>query len=159
MTIVALSLLAIVLLIFIIGLSMPARREYLRQSELKASPDKVFRAVTDVASQPAWRSDVKEIKVVDSISWTEIPYRGTPLTFRVKQKVENHIFEIEIVESASINGSWIGIFEQNGTGTKVEFKEVIVVKNPFMRVMSVLFTDLDKTMDLYMRNLRNKLGE
>lgn len=159
MTIVALSFLAIALLVFIIGLTMPARREYLRQGEFKAAPDRVFRIVSDVAAQANWRSDVKEIIVADSITWTEIPYSGTPLTFRIKQKVENHIFEIEIIKPASINGSWIGVFEESGSGTKIEFKEVIVVKNPFLRVFSAVFLDLDKTMDVYMLNLKNTLGE
>lgn len=159
MTVVALSILALVALVFVIGLLLPKQREFVKTAHLKSSNEKVFQIVTDVENQPSWRSDVQEIKVIDPNTWTEIPKKGTPITFKTKQKIQNQLFEIEIIEPKSFKGYWVGTFEQTATGTKVVFKEVVTIDNPLFRVMSILFVDLDKTMDIYIAHLKTKLGE
>jgi hypothetical protein len=153
------SVLALVAVVFLIGLLLPKQRAFVKEADLKSPPEQVFQTVTDVGLQAAWRSDVKEIKVINQNTWTEIPKKGTPITFRTKQKVENRIFEIEIVAPENIKGYWVGTFEARATGTKVVFKEVVTIENPFFRVFGWLFVDLDKTMKLYMDNLKTKLGE
>jgi len=158
-TITTLFILAIIALIFTIGLILPKQREFVKTAEFKSSPQKVFQLVTDFQSQKNWRSDVQEIKVIDQNTWTEIPQKGMPITFKTKKKVENQIFEIEIIEPKNFNGYWIGTFEPTSKGTKVVFKEVILIENPFYRVLSSMFVDLDKTMEIYMSNLKTKLGE
>ena len=159
MTVAVLSILALFAIVIVIGLFLPRQREFVKTANFNSSIEKVFQSVTDVANQTSWRSDVQEIKIIDQDTWTEIPQKGTPITFKTKQKVQNQLFEIEIIEPKSFNGHWVGTFEQTTSGTKVVFKEVITIDNPFFRVMSLLFIDLDKTMELYMNNLKTKLGE
>jgi hypothetical protein len=159
MTVAVLSILALVGLVFAIGLLLPKQRAYLKTADLKSSPESVFQIVTDFENQTLWRNDVQEIKVIDQNTWTEVPKKGTPITFKTKRKIQNQLFEIEIIEPRSFNGYWVGTFEQTPTGTKVLFKEVIVIENPLSRVFSAVFVDLDKTMEVYMNNLRTKLGE
>jgi hypothetical protein len=127
---------------------------------LNSDVNKVFNIVTDFKNQTTWRNDVKEIIVIDNNTWTEVPQKGTVITFKVKQKVENEIFEIEIIEPKNFNGYWVGTFKTTKVnGTAIEFKEVITISNPFLRTLSFLFVDLNKTMDLYLQNLKQKLGE
>jgi hypothetical protein len=127
---------------------------------LNSDVTKVFNIVTDFKNQTTWRNDVKEIIVIDENTWTEVPKKGTAITFKVKQKVENEIFEIEIIEPKNFNGYWVGTFKTTKVnGTAIEFKEVITISNPFFRTLSFLFVDLNKTMDLYLQNLKQKLGE
>lgn len=159
MTVAVLSIVALVALVFVIGLFIPKQKEYLKTTDLKSSPESVFQIVTDFENQTLWRNDVQEIKVIDQNTWTEVPKKGTPITFRTKQKIQNQLFEIEIIEPKSFQGYWVGAFEQIPTGTKVVFKEVVVIENPFFRVMSTIFVDLDQTMEVYMSNLKAKLGE
>lgn len=154
------GLLSLVLLVFIAGLMLPRQRTFVKKAIFQASPERVFGLVRDVERQPAWRSDVQEIKVIDAQSWMEVPKKGTPLTFKVRQSIENRLFEIEIVEPKSFSGYWVGTFEETKTGgTAVVFKEVVVIANPFFRVMARLFVDLNSTMDVYMHNLKAQLGE
>ena len=95
-----------------------------------------------------------------SLTWCYYNRGEYKITFKVKQKVENEIFEIEIIEPKNFNGYWVGTFKQtNKNQTAIEFKEVITISNPFFRTLSYLFVDLDKTMDLYLQNLKQKLGE
>lgn len=150
---------SIVALVFLIGLFLPATKEHVITAQFKASPESVFETVTNVQQQTSWRSDLKDIQLLSPDKWTEIPKRGNPITFQVLSKIQNERFEIAIVETSGFHGQWIGTFEKSVQGTKVEFKEVITVPNPFFRVISALFFDLDKTMELYMANLRTHLGE
>jgi hypothetical protein len=160
MTYLLVSVVAIIAIVLIIGLFLPKERTFTKTAVLNSDVTKVFNLVTDFKNQTTWRNDVKEIIVIDENTWTEVPKKGTAITFKVKQKVENEIFEIEIIEPKNFNGYWIGTFKQTKENqTAIEFKEVVIVSNPFFRTISYLFVDLDKTMDLYLQNLKQKLGE
>jgi hypothetical protein len=159
MTVAILSVLVIIAFVFVVGILLPKQRDFVKQADLNSPPEKVFQVVTDFANQTLWRDDVQEIKVIDEKTWTEVPKKGTPITFRVERKVENQLFEIEIIEPKNFNGYWIGTFEETKNGTKVVFKEVVTIENPFFRVLSSIFVDLDKAMEVYMNNLKTKLGK
>jgi len=151
---------AISAIVLIIGLLLPKERTFTKTAVLNSDVSKVFNIVTDFKNQTTWRKDVKEIIVIDNVTWTEVPKKGTPITFKVKQKVENEIFEIEIIEPKSLNGYWVGTFKQTKPNeTAIEFKEVVTISNPFFRTLSYLFVDLDKTMDSYLENLKQKLSK
>jgi hypothetical protein len=160
MTYLLVSIVAIMAIVLIIGLFLPKERTFTKTALLNSDVTKVFNLVTDFKNQTSWRNDVKEIIVIDENTWTEVPKKGTAITFKVKQKVENEIFEIEIIEPKNFNGYWTGTFKQTKENqTAIEFKEVVTVSNPFFRTISYVFVDLDKTMDLYLQNLKQKLGE
>lgn len=159
-TYLLISIATIIAIVLIIGLFLPKERTFTRTALLNSDVTKVFHLVTDFKNQTTWRNDVKAIIVIDNNSWTEVPKNGTAITFKVKQKVENEIFEIEIIEPKNFNGYWVGTFKQTKRGeTAIEFKEVVTISNPFFRTLSYLFVDLDKTMDLYLENLKQKLSE
>ena len=160
MTYLLISIFAIITIVMIIGLFLPKERTFTKTAVLNSDVTKVFNIVTDFKNQTSWRNDVKEIIVIDNNTWTEVPKKGTAITFKVKQKVENEIFEIVIIEPKNFNGYWIGTFKQTKVNqTAIEFKEVITISNPFFRTISYVFVDLDKTMNLYLQNLKQKLGE
>ncbi|MCZ8298419.1 MAG: hypothetical protein O9297_14510 [Flavobacterium sp.] len=160
MTYLLISIVAIITIVLIIGLFLPKERTFTKTAVLNSDVTKVFNIVTDFKNQTSWRNDVKEIIVIDNNTWTEVPKKGTAITFKVKQKVENEIFEIVIIEPKNFNGYWIGTFKQTKVNqTAIEFKEVITISNPFFRTISYVFVDLDKTMDLYLQNLKQKLVE
>jgi hypothetical protein len=160
MTYLLISIVAIIAIVLIIGLFLPKERTFTKKAVLNSDVTKVFNIVTDFKNQTTWRNDVKEIIVIDNNTWTEVPKKGTAITFKVKQKIENEIFEIEIVEPKNFNGYWVGTFKQtNQNATEIEFKEVVTISNPFFRTLSYLFVDLDKTMDLYLENLKQKLSK
>ncbi|MGF1637172.1 MAG: SRPBCC family protein [Cyclobacteriaceae bacterium] len=155
-----LSIVAIIALAYFIGLMLPKEQVFVKEAILNSPTHEVFRLVTDVDSQTNWRADVKEVKVIDDQTWTEVPQKGSPITFRTKQKIENQLFEIEIIEPKSFNGYWVGTFESiDNQKTRVIFKEVIRIENPFFRLLSHIFVDLDKTMEDYMTNLKNQLDK
>lgn len=150
----------IITIVLAIGLFLPKERTFTKTAVLHSDVAEVFNLVTDFKNQTIWRNDVKEIIIIDDNTWIEVPEKGTSITFKVKQKIENKVFEIEIIEPDNFNGYWIGTFKQTKKNqTVIEFKEVITVSNPFFRTLSYFFIDLDKTMDIYLQNLKQKLGE
>lgn len=159
MTYFLISIVAIIAMVFIIGLFIPKERTFTKTAVLHSDVNKVFNLVSDFKNQTTWRNDVKEVIVIDGNTWTEVPKKGTPITFKTKQKIQNELFEIEIIEPKNFSGYWVGTFEQTTAGTKVVFKEVVTIDNPLFRVMSLIFVDLDKTMEVYLNNLKTKLGE
>ncbi len=160
MTYLLVFVVALIAIVLIIGLFLPKERTFKKTAVLNSDVTKVFNLVSDFKNQTTWRNDVKEIIGIDENTWTEVPKKGTAITFKVKQKIENEIFEIEIIEPKNFNGYWVGTFKQTKENqTAIEFKEVVTISNPFFRTISYFFVDLDKTMDLYLQNLKQKLDE
>jgi hypothetical protein len=160
MTYLLVFVVALIAIVLIIGLFLPKERTFTKTAVLNSDVTKVFNLVSDFKNQTTWRNDVKEIIGIDENTWTEVPQKGTAITFKVKQKIVNEIFEIEIIEPKNFNGYWVGTFKHTKENrTAIEFKEVVTISNPFFRTISYLFVDLDKTMDLYLQNLKQKLGE
>jgi hypothetical protein len=160
MTYLLVFVVALIAIVLIIGLFLPKERTFTKTAVLNSDVTKVFNLVSDFKNQTTWRNDVKEIIGIDENTWTEVPKKGTAITFKVKQKIVNEIFEIEIIEPKNFNGYWVGTFKHTKENqTAIEFKEVVTISNPFFRTISYLFVDLDKTMDLYLQNLKQKLGE
>jgi len=87
MTYLLISIVAIIAIVLIIGLFLPKERTFTKTAVLNSDVNKVFNIVTDFKNQTTWRNDVKEIIVIDNNTWTEVPKKGTVITFKVKQKV------------------------------------------------------------------------
>lgn len=152
----------LLLLPLVVGLFIPRERTYAHAYNFASPVEKVFAAVTDVEGQPAWRADVKAIEILETtpnLKWREVLHKGPAITFQERRKLENRLFEIEIVESA-FGGRWVGTFEPlSDGGTRVTFTETSIIANPFLRTVSILVIDLNKTISEYTSNLRKHLGE
>ncbi len=145
-------------ILLVIGSILPSQREFNRIAIIEAPLSTVFSTVTNIKAQEKWRNDVKQIKVIDSETWTEIPKKGTPIAFKITELVKNQLLRIDIIEPKSFNGYWVGKFESiSENQTKVDFTEVAIVNNLFFKIISRLFVDLNKTMDVYIENLKSKL--
>ncbi len=150
-------LMVLVAIVYVIGYFLPSQRTFIKTATLKSEIEEVFNLVTDIKKQPEWHKDVKEIQMIDSTTWTEVPYRGTPITFRTASKQPYTHFEIEIVEPTNFKGYWVGTFTSVPNGTMVVFKEVVIIDQPILKVFSWLFVNLDKIMDEYLTQLKQKL--
>ena len=56
MIVAALSVPALVLLVFVVGLLLPKQREFVKEADIKSSPESVFQLVSDVERQVYWRN-------------------------------------------------------------------------------------------------------
>jgi len=160
---IALIVIAIIIVLpLLVGMFLPNERVFIKKAQFKSNPQQIWDVITNVKGQEEWRNDVKLIEMIESKKgaekWTEIPRQGQPITFQVKAYQEPNRYDIEIVDS-SFSGYWEGRIKKENGKTFIEFKEVAIIKNPYFKILAYLFFDLNKTMDLYLLNLKNKLGE
>lgn len=162
MNIALIILIIIILLPLIVGFFLPQRNSYIRTAILKSSPQEIWDVISNMEAQIEWRDDLKAIHMISvkngEEKWTEIPKGGRSISFQIKTYQPPNRLDIEIIDSA-FKGYWEGRIMETATGTKVEFKEIVDIRNPYFRVISYLFVDLGKVMDLYMTNLKKRLGE
>lgn len=140
---VAFIILATILILpLVVGLFLPSERTFIKTAELKSSPQKIWDVITDIKGQEKWRDDVREIQMISTEQgaekWTEIPKKGQPITFQTKTYQPTSRFDIEIVDSG-FSGYWEGKIERENNLTKIEFKEIAMIKNPYFRVIAYLF--------------------
>ena len=75
------ALAAAVVIVIAIGALLPRQHTASRTAHFRAAPEAVWRAITDVATFPAWRTDVKRVEVLPPlfrfVARFVIGYHGT----------------------------------------------------------------------------------
>ena len=151
-TYIFIAIAGIILLVFIAGLLLPDERTATSECFYNASPEKVYNALINNADY-GYRSDLEEIVIVEEKD-------GSVIRFRTVRKVPHSLYEFEIVKGNGFTGYWKGELKVTSTGgTHFTSTEIIRMKNPFLKVASRLFFDLEKFMHTYQNDLRVKLSE
>jgi hypothetical protein len=147
--------------ILIYGSYLPEERYLTKIYHFKSSKQKVWESVRNIENQTSWRSDLKEVTILskDPETWKEKTSSGSEMTFATVELLENSVWKMKIIEPTYLEGNWVGTFQDLEDGTEIRFRESVRVKNPFFRILSFLFFDIDKTMNLYIHNLSLHLGE
>lgn len=135
----------------------------MRKSEITAEFDAeittVWNRVTDNVHYE-WRSDLDRIVLSEGGErFTEYTKDGyaTEFTITVKEFCKRYEFDME---NKNFSGHWTGIFtELEGGRTRIDFTEVLHMKNPVMELLSYLFMNLRKMQKVYVDDLRKALGE
>lgn len=106
-----------------------------------------------------WRSDLERVEVIEDTIFIEhtVDKKWTRFVITKKEPYTSYEFHME---NDFFNGQWIGTFsELSKGGTQFTLSENIVVKNPFLRILSYFFWDLKKIQDIYISDLKKKLQE
>lgn len=160
LTLIALSLILAAALLWAVRLPRTRAAEATR--ELAAPVERVFAVVTDI-EDASWRSDLKDVRVLDRTPgrevWEEIPHRGPPIRFRTRARVSPERFEIEIVDGNGFGGHWVGEFHVVAPDrTRLRFVETAFTEGLVPTVMSHLFFDPERAVRTYLDDLARKLG-
>lgn len=156
MCVVFFTFVAVVITIAVIGVLLPNPRVEMKTVQISAPIESVWKRVTDYASQTDWRRDLQKVEVNEVLpQWTEIPNVGSQVTFREREKRAPTRYAIEIIPENGFGGYSTLELEENNEGTKLFITEISEISNPFRRVLSFLFYDPSKRMDLYLEDLRN----
>ena len=153
----------IITLVLITGLLLPGKRIGSRQCFYNASPEKVYNVLINNTDY-GYRSDLKEIIIIESLDgievWDEIAKNGSVIRFKTARKEPFSLYEFDIIKGNGFPGHLKGGRQQTSTGgTHFSSTETIRMKNPFLKVLSYLFFDIEKFMDNYQNDLRVKLSE
>ena len=102
-----------------------------------------------------WRSDLKDVRIIDENNFIEITKNGVETYFRITEciKYQSWIFEIE---NKNIKGAWVGKFYVEDDKTILDFTETVVSKKLIFKPFISLY--LKRQQKIYFRDLKAKLN-
>ena len=103
----------------------------------------------------SWRSDLKDVKIIDENNFIEITKNGVETYFRITEciKYQSWIFEID---NKNIKGFWLGKFYSKGDKTILDFTENVVSKKVIFKPFISFY--LKRQQKIYFRDLKVKLN-
>jgi Polyketide cyclase / dehydrase and lipid transport len=160
-------ILAIFLLIIIIaaaiGFALPAHTEHTRTVTLKQSPDAIFAVLADVPSMPKWNTHMEKVEMlppIDGKEATKQTFQGgmTMTIVTAESLAPAHLVREMRDDGGPFLGSWTYEIAPAESGSTVVLKEKSEVKNPFFRLMMLIFGPT-KYMDDHLVDLARNFGE
>lgn len=79
----------------------------------------------------SWRSNIKEIKVLDDKRFVEIDHEGVETVFTIITFDENKKYEIDY-ENEDLKGHWVGLFYLTSQGAELDMVEDVEAKNALL---------------------------
>lgn len=155
-------LVAIVVVVVLVGYSLPVKHRAARERTFASSPEVVYATITNVEKFPEWRSKVKSVEVVS------LP--GGTRSFREKGGDGEILYVIDEAQPPTrlvtriadktlpFGGTWTYELAPAAAGTTLRITEDGEVYNPVFRFMSRFVFGQTATIDGYLDDLRKKLS-
>ena len=158
--ITVLSLITLIALVLITGLTLPVAHVASRTAKLKAPPQTVWDVIT---GPPDWRPDVRSFNNLPlrdgRQAWTEMSKDGRAITFERVESVPPRRTVTRIDPGLPFGGTWTYEIVPEQGGSALTITESGEVYNPVFRFVSRFFMGHTTTVDAYLKALRAKLGE
>ena len=158
--ITVLSLITLIALVLITGLTLPVAHVASRTARLKASPQTVWDVIT---GPPNWRPDVRSFNNLPlrdgRQAWTEMSKDGRAITFERVESVAPRRMVTRIDPGLPFGGTWTYEIVPEQDGSALTITENGEVYNPVFRFVSRFIMGHTATIDAYLKALRAKLGE
>ena len=103
-----------------------------------------------------WRSDLREIEVLNERQFVEYTKDGYATTFTITATDPYKRWEFDM-ENSNMKGHWIGVFTQKGDLTEIDFTENVTAKKFFMKPFVKGY--LKKQQAKYVADLRAALSK
>lgn len=126
-------------------------------SKITAKFDCDVREVWDIVTdfgRYEWRSDLRDVKIVDKDHFIEYSKSGYETKFSVKAVKFCERLELEI-ENENIKGHFVGLFFGLNNGSEIEFSEEIFAKKFFIKPFLSIY--LKKQQETYISDLKKAL--
>jgi uncharacterized protein YndB with AHSA1/START domain len=155
----------LILIIAVIGWSLPVRHRASMARAYRATPAGIYALITDAESFPSWRSDVKRVEILPANNgharWIETPKNGQPITFVVERSTPNQLLVTRIADTdLPFGGSWTYEIAPAGDGqTSLSLTEDGEVYNPIFRFASRFVMGHDATMKQYLAAVGTRFPE
>jgi uncharacterized protein YndB with AHSA1/START domain len=146
-----------------VGMVLPKEHRATSHATIKAPPDSVWAALTDVNEFPAWRDDVARVEVLPSRDghrlWREIG-KHDAITFEEVEADPPRRLVARIADpSLPFGGSWTYVVAPDAAGgSRVTITEDGVVYNPVFRFVSRFVFGHHATQQEFLRALGRRFG-
>jgi uncharacterized protein YndB with AHSA1/START domain len=160
---VAGGLALVVLVVLLVGWTLPVAHRATREATYRATPGQVFRLITDVKSFPQWRPSVKEVEVLPPVDgrsqFREIGKDGSIL-YQIDSIAPNEYLVTRIADrSLPFGGKWTYQLTPSGDSTTLRITEDGEVYNPIFRFVSRFVFGHTATMDRYLSDMGRRVGQ
>ncbi|HET7209069.1 MAG TPA: SRPBCC family protein [Terriglobales bacterium] len=150
-----------VALIIVVGWMLPKSHTVSRSIILHQPPAKVFALISDFASAPAWRPDVRQVEILPT-------FEGRA---RFRETGDNGAITMEVVEwnpprrlitriadsTLPFGGTWTFDLAPAGDGCRLQITEQGEIYNPVFRFVSRFIIGQNRTLQRYLDSLERKL--
>lgn len=157
-------LVALVLGVLVAGMLLPEEHHASRTLVTKQSPQAIWDAINDHASEPQWRSDVKSVMSLGERDgkpvWREDYKDGNKVTLMTTESKPPTRIVRELTDlEGPFSGRWEIDIVPTPEGSKVTVTEIGKVSNPFFRFVSKYIIGHTTFMERYLTGLAGKFGE
>ena len=156
-------LVAVVLLVYVIGLLVPKSHVASSSARYAASPDAIWASLTDVAAFPQWREDLSRVEILPDEDhqrgWREYGKQGT-ITYRVVESIPPRRLVSRIADpNLPYGGSWTYELAPAESGTRLTITERGEIYNPIFRFVARYVMGYTAAMNGMLRAIGTKHGE
>ena len=149
---------------YIAGLFIPRDHVASRRMDLKASPQRVWDVIADVARTPEWRTGVTRVQMQPQadgkMRFTETSSQGDIQFEILRQEAPVRQVVRVVDDDQPFGGIWTWDLEPHAEGgTRLTITEAGFIKSPLFRTMGALFFSPEDTIETYLRDLAKRLGE
>lgn len=156
-----LAVAALVLLMTIIGMTLPSGHTASRKARFRQTPQALFEAISGPGE---WRSSLQQIEPLPSVDgrqrWIEIDKRGSGITYELVESTPPLRRVTRIADDTlPFSGTWTIELAPAAGGATVSVTERGEVKNPIFRFVSKYIMGHYQTIDLYLGDLGKRFDE
>jgi uncharacterized protein YndB with AHSA1/START domain len=154
-------LVGLVLVVVVIGWSLPVAHVATASVQLKAPPDSVFALISQPGDYPSWRTDVTKVDVTTEQGLTRFREDGSngSILFEITERIPPRRLVTRIADkSLPFGGRWIYEVAPAGAGSTLQITEEGEVYNPVFRFVSRFVMGHTSTIDGYLAAVQKRLG-
>jgi len=162
--IVVAALAGLVAIVWLIGALLPKGHVAARSAQFRQPPESIWRAITDVAAFPSWRTDVKSVERLPDrdghAAWREVNKHGQALTLETVEFLPPHRLVARMADpKLPFGGTWTYEISPADGGSQLTITENGEVYNPIFRFMARYVFGYYGTLEEYQKALGKKFGE
>ena len=161
--IVLASLIALGLIVFAIGATLPVNHTASRQVRVRQPAATVFALINDPAAFLSWRTKVEKVEILPDQNGHRV-FRETggdgTILYEVDSAVPNERLVTRIADkSLPFGGKWTYVLVPDGDSTVLRITEDGEVYNPVFRFVSRFVLGHHSTIDRYLRDMARRFGD